>query len=601
VPSQSQPPTKRDLVLGVAAVLVAVQVALRAWALYPSWFYADDYRLIGQARESTLGLDYLTRPHDSQFMPVGRLLAWVVASQEHLSWGTAATTTVALQLLASAACLWMLVVVFGARWRILFPLCVYLSGAMTLSSLMWWASGLNQLPLQAVLFAAVAAWTTYLRQRRLRWLAVTMLVLAVGLLCYVKTLLVLVVLAYLAVAYFSSGGPLRRPRLVVRRYWPAVVAGFVLGAGFLAYYLAEVPQIETGGNTPVAGDLARSMLGRALPVAMLGGPWRWDDANPPVSVADPPGAAVAASWAVLVLGALLLARARRRTGRAWVLFGGYALGAYVLVLTTRAQLVGGVAGLEYRYLADSAGVLTLCVGLATMSVPGAVECSGPRPAARSRWSLPNRPALALLVLLVMSGAFSSVRYVRVWHDDNPGASFVAAASSGLRGKGTVDLADAPLPPEVLIAVNAPFDRTSHFVPLFADNVRFPETSSRLAVLDEDGTPRVAVITPTVTSLPGPDPGCGWEVAEGSTTIPLDGFSGVDDTWLRIGYLSSQADSMVVRVGDLSAEASVRRGLGNIFVRAPFGSSRVTLEAPRDGAIVCVGTIEVGPPEPGDLL
>ncbi|MCW2795397.1 MAG: hypothetical protein JWM79_894 [Nocardioides sp.] len=585
--------------------MVVAQLAFRAWALYPSWFYADDYRLVGQARDSSLGVDYLTRPYDSQFMPVGRLLAWVVGRADHLDWHLAASMSLGLQALASVACLWMLVVVFGRRWQILLPLGVYLSSAMTMPALMWWAAALNQLPLQAVFFAAVATWTAYLRGRRFRWIALTMLVLGVGLLCYVKTLLVFVVLAYVAVAYFSSGGVLRRPWTAVRRYWPAALAGLGVGGAFLVYYVTQVPQIVATGEAPVAGALARSMLGRALVVGMLGGPWRWDDFNPPVGIADPPSAAVAASWVFVVVAAILLVLLRRRTGRAWLLLLAYAGAAYVLLLTTRAQIVGGTLGLEYRYLTDTVCVLVLCVGLATMSVPGAVESSEPRTRTRPRWLATRAsglvPTVALIVLLVVSGSISSVRYVLIWHHDNPGADFVTTASRGLAGHGTVDLADEPLPAEVMSGLTAPYDRSGLFVPLFADNVRFPEVSSRLAVLDKDGSPHDAVIRPNVVSGPGPVPGCGWQVANGSTTVPLEGGAGFEDTWLRIGYLASAADSMSVRVGDLTVDASVSRGLGNIFVRAPFGTSSVTLEAPRDGATVCVDTIEVGPPEPGDPL
>ena len=48
-----------------------------------------------------------------------------------LNWTLAATLTIGVQVLASAACLWMLVTLFGARWGILAPLALYLTSALT--------------------------------------------------------------------------------------------------------------------------------------------------------------------------------------------------------------------------------------------------------------------------------------------------------------------------------------------------------------------------------------------------------------------------------------------------------------------------------------
>src|SRR3546814_2308227 len=80
-----------------------------------SWFYADDYRLIGDARAGGLTLEQLGDPFDSQFMPLGRLIAWVVADSGYVNWPVAAGSILLLQAIASFACLLMLVVLFGDR------------------------------------------------------------------------------------------------------------------------------------------------------------------------------------------------------------------------------------------------------------------------------------------------------------------------------------------------------------------------------------------------------------------------------------------------------------------------------------------------------
>ena len=190
------------------------------------------------------------------------------------SWGTAAAFTLTFSTLAALACWWMLVTCFGARVEILALFAVYLFSAMSAPALMWWAAGLNQLPLQVVWFAAVAAWVHYLRSRRVRWLMATTAVIAIGLLCYVKTLLVLPVLALVALGYFSSGGARARVQDAVRRYWPAAVAGVGLSTLYLVYYVVAVPQpfVEQDRSTGLLGDLADTMIGTSFASSAVGGP-----------------------------------------------------------------------------------------------------------------------------------------------------------------------------------------------------------------------------------------------------------------------------------------------------------------------------------------
>jgi hypothetical protein len=84
------------VVLAAGALMIAGQLIFRGWALYPSWFFTDDYRLMYDARAQGLGWDYLTRPFDSQFMPFGRLLVWVVTASGSMNWFLAASLTLLL-------------------------------------------------------------------------------------------------------------------------------------------------------------------------------------------------------------------------------------------------------------------------------------------------------------------------------------------------------------------------------------------------------------------------------------------------------------------------------------------------------------------------
>ena len=98
-------------------VLVAVQVAVRAWASAGSWFIGDDFNLMTRLYDVPLTLTELFTPHDSQLMPGGILSAWVMANAGPQNWTVAASILVVLQAIASASCLLMLVTVFGRRGR----------------------------------------------------------------------------------------------------------------------------------------------------------------------------------------------------------------------------------------------------------------------------------------------------------------------------------------------------------------------------------------------------------------------------------------------------------------------------------------------------
>lgn len=595
--SRSHP---RATVLALASVMVVAQLGFRAWAGLRAFFYVDDYILVDAARDSGLSLPALTQPYDSQFMPFGRFVAWIASLPDPMSYPLLVSTTLVVQALASVACVWMLVTLFGWRRQVLVPLAFYLTGAMTMPAFMWWAAALNQVPLQAVFFASVAAWVHYLRSRRLGWLALTLVVLGLGLLCYVKTLFLFPVLALLALGWFASGGPVRRVVSVVRRYWPAVLAGVVGGTAYLLYYASAVPQIGSAATPAGAGELADRMVVDTFAPALFGGPWRWNEQIAPVAQADAPGWAVAACWVAAALLVGYLALRRERTLRAWVLLAGYVAADFVLLLITRAQVVGAVSGTEYRYLTDAACAVVLALGLACMELRGAVESSRPRTVPLLTRGLGRRWAVAGTVAVALSGVWSSWSYARVWHDNHPGATYFRAAVASAAGAQEVDLADQFLPPAVTGVFDSRANSTRVVLPLLDPALRFPAVTDDLHVVDDDGRVVQAGIDAATSSTPGPVPRCGWAVRSTAVTIPLE-TAAIDVTWwVRLDYLSSQDSAVRVTAGATEVSTDVRRGLGSLFLRAPGPFAAVRVEGIDPGVTLCVDTITVGQPVATDV-
>ena len=587
-----------QLVLASAALLVGAQVIFRGWALYPSWFFTDDYRLLHDARSEGMSWAYLVRPFDSQFMPFGRFVVWLVSTSHGLDWTLAVTLTLLLQLAAGCACVWMLVTLFGARWGVLAPLTLYLTSVISLPALMWWAASVNQVPMQVAFFVGVGAWVRHLRTRSPGWLAVTLLAVGFGLLCYVKVLFLVPVLAYLAVAYFAQGT--LRERLVgtARTYWPAVLTGGVLSVAYVVHYVSAVPQPFRPARENHVLEVADSMLGTILPTGVLGGPWHWYRTSPPIVLGSPPVWTVHLSWVLVVLVVLYSVLRRARAGRGWVLLASYGLALFALLATSRGQLYGRFAGLEYRYLTDVVCVLALTVGLVFLELNGAPDSSRPRPAPLLAVRL--RPGVAALAvaLVAAGGMLSSTGYVGYWHHDNAGRGYVKNLQAALAGSERVPaLAAQTIPGNVMPDYTRPDNDSRRFASLLQQRVSFPATSDRLQVIDGAGRLAPASIRTGVRSRPGPLDGCGWKVRAAGRDIALTGRTFDWQWWLRIGYLSSADSAVVVTAGDTRRATVVRKGLHSLYVRADGRFDTVSVSGLGDGVTLCVDTIEVGDPVP----
>ncbi len=605
-PPVTAPAVRRGghLVLLVAAALVVVQLCFRAWAVFGGWFYVDDFRLLYDATTSRLSFGYLFRPLDSQLMPLGRLVADLVATSGPLSWTTAAALTLLLQAVASVACVSMLVTLFGVRWGILPPLCVYLFSALTVPAMMWWAASLNQLPLQAVTFAAVALWVRHLRAASTLTLAAVVTVVGIGLLAYVKALLLLPLLLAITLLYFTEGRWRDRlGQLAGRRGRAGVLALVALGAVYVGYYLVHVPQIFTESSWSVAGGLLWTMLGVAFTTAAVGGPWTWRSPNPPTSLADPPAWAVVAAWAAcaaVVVASLLL---RRRSGRAWVLLAGYLGGVWLLAATSRAPVVGADIGLEYRYLTDTAAVLCLVLGLAFLDLIGAPGSSVRRDQpfvrvlARVGPAAPVRTGLLVataVTAMSTSGLVSSWAHARIWQDHNPARDYLETAMADLAAKGrTVALVDEVVPDSVMPSWLFPSSTTPHILGLVPQPTSFPEVATDLYAVGEGGEVRQALIDVHVRGTPGPSPGCGWRVDASGATVPMSGQVVDLSPWVRIGYIASAPTPVTVSLGTRSVHTALRPGLQSLFVRNHGTFDTVSFSGLNEEATVCVEDIEAG--------
>ncbi len=600
-------PTPPDSVLGwirrapvhaVAAALIALSVAWRAGITRRGYLAVDDFPLISRADAAGLGPDYLLALYNNHFMPAAHLLTWVTHRLTGYEYWPYATLLIIGQAVVSIALYRLLVLMLPASWAVLVPLCLFLFTPLTLEVSAWWAVGVNMLPMQLAMVLAVGAFVRYADTGARRHLVTLGLAVALGLVFFEKSLLVVAFVFLLAVLLYAGGNPVT----AIRRWWPAWL---VLTAVSLAYLAAYLGAATSSLRRPASGDEVTTFLGQlfghtVIP-GLLGGPWTWLDGADGAALAAP---TEPARWAALVVFALFVGatiRLRRAVAaRAWLLLALYlALVAALLGATRLGSGFSGVAGAVPRYVAEIAVVAAICVGAAlcgvrALSPPEPSPASAPALPAAARSPVWGYAAFAGVVLFLASSLWSGVGFGNDWAI-KAGRDYLTTARAELAAApaGTVFM-DLPVPEAVVPSLSAPYNAQSRFfAPLDRDPV-FVTKARALSVFDEAGHIRPAWVK-GVTATPGPEPGCGYKLTRGQADrVSLTGR--VVDYWhaARIAYISDRDTTATFRLGDGTVTPfTVHRGLNAVFLLVRGGGAEVELAVADPAATVCTDEIAVG--------
>lgn len=586
----------RVLLAGVA--MVAAQVAYRAWALAGSWFYFDDIAFMSRAMDQPFGVAYLTESYGGHLMPGGFALAWVLTEWAAYDWWPWALTLLAMTAVAGLGMLRLLVSMFGRRPVVLVLLAGYLGYVFTVPAGLWWAAGINQLPLQIALVFGLHAHLHHLRTGRLRPLLATLGWTALGLVFYEKTLLLFGIYALVTLGYFSVGRTPERLRTVWRDYRLAVISYAVAGAAYLALYIRFGLDFSPGESnnqpwSPIAGHL----IGEALSSALIGGPFTWE----PIAVgsfADPSQLVQLMSW--VFLGGVLAYAYRTRTisVRAWSLIGFTLLSNVVLLASARANIVGPDIAREYRYQTESGALFVICAGLAFLPLLGAREVNAERvgvPRTYERGPL----VLAATVAIALGALVSSTRYVVLWQEGNPSKAYFSEVHTTLAAAPDqpVPLVDTGIPQTLLWAFRYPENAYSHVFRNLSARTTYPATSvDRLFMFSETGALTPAAVPTTRAMIP--DAGCGYRLAARGTTIPLDGPVIGGGWWVQAGYDSPRAVTVEITAGTERHVVDLPQGRHDVFFKAEGEFSEIRL-AYQDTSSrgLCVTDLVLGLPEP----
>jgi hypothetical protein len=593
----------RNRVALVAVALVLAHLGFRAWASYTSWFTGDDFAFIAHMSNDS-SLANALEPHGGHLMPAGMYLSWLSETVSSYSWWINATVLLVLQLVVDVGMVVCLVRMFGWRPGILPPMVLAMFTVFSLPMAVWWAVGVNQLPMLVALFWGLASLVTYLRTRRPGPLAASVVWVVVGLLFYEKTLLVIGAFAIVTLSYFASGSLGQRVLHVLKTYRAAAVTYAVVGAGYVVAYCVYALNFDPGDAGSSAADrvVPNMLLNTYLP-GVLGGPLHWQLIEG--AALPEPGNLEVLVWAVAA-GVVVreIHRTRTRCARAWLLPGFFLLADVALVLAGRATLVGPQIALELRYQGELGAVTALALACATLPMIGAVETVAPRPEGLPHSQLTEHPrrVAALTAVVAALGLVSSVTYVGHWQDHLPGRDYFQTLLPSLgSAERPVALVDGPVPTYVMWALGYPDNLLSHLL-VHEDGAEFVDVATdHLSLVDDDGHVVPVKIPHTRDGLPGPQPGCGYRIDGGGTvTVPLDGALSYGGWWVRIGYLSSATSPVVVTAGATSYSTVAKPGVHAIFFRA--GDDRfdsVSISGLAAGVTMCTDDVIVGKPAPVD--
>ncbi len=579
--------------------MVLIQAVARGWALSGSWFYFDDLAFMSRAMSSGLTPEYLFESYGGHLMPGAFALMWLLTRLAAWQWWAWATLLLLAQVVAGLGMLRLLRLMFGETRVVLLLLGGYLVYVYTLPAGLWFAAGVNQLPLQIALVFGLHAHVRYLRDPSWRPLAATVAWTAFGLIFYEKTLLLFGVYALVAICWFSAGNTPERLRRIWERYPIGVlVHGAVAGlytAVYVAYGLDFAP--ETAGTQPLT-PIVFNLVAVAGATAAIGGPLTWQPLEVG-SFADPSQLLQLMSWVVLAGVAYYAYRTRTISRRAWSLVAFTLLANVVLLGSARANVVGPDIALEYRYQTETAALLVVSAGLAFLPLLGAPVQNEVRPDAVRTYESPRLLTLAAAAVVV-AAAVSSVRYVDLWQTRNPTELYYRNLVASLRehqaesGQKRVPMVDAALPQNLLWSYRYPENTYSHVFRNLDDAMAYPSaTVDDLNVLDLSG--ELAPVD--VTNIRGmtPRPGCGQRLTGRRAVIELDGPVIGGGWWVRMPYRSKAQTSVTITMADLTHELDLPAGRHEAWFLAEGDFRKIHLSGYDEEARACVTDVTLGLP------
>lgn len=584
----------------VGLLILVVATALWRWWTISHWsWFADDWIYLYETQEQGF-LSYVFQGYNSHLMPGQFLLTWLITAWQPLSFGLAALVLAAFAVGSLLAWAVALREIFGEKVQLLLPLLLIALSPLLLMPTVWFASGVQVLPLQLFMGLSILFLARYALRGHRRGDAVWLLVsFAAGLFFWEKSLLVMIPLAF--VGYLLvEGSPVAR----VRRLVPVLAAPAVLAAIYTVVYLTTRRSGAIGIQTTQFAPrsfaewwefMSASMRNIGL-TTVAGGPFEtltdpWDSYTP-VSSALATGLGV--GLVVFLVAALVL---RRGSAVAIAMTAVYLLVSWGLVLSSDRYvdtlLVAAGTG---RYATDILPVAALTLAFLTAQTRSGNQTStvrrtlSPRAVEGGRVAMQMVAAciaLAVVVMNVLGWAAAREQSPRPWVD-------AIVADSTRAGDAT--LVSTPPPPTVihpvLFLANAQLPRMLKPLDL---PLSFDRPSQQLLAADASGKLKEAeVVNLAARNKPTDNPTCGFLVRPGETTrIPMT-IDLYRFAWaVRLDYFAEQPTQITVSTDTSDVDLDLKEGLRRMQFTINDTISSFKVSAPAGSSPVCVTQVFVG--------
>jgi hypothetical protein len=346
-------------------------------------------------------------------------------------------------------------------------------------------------------------------------------------------------------------------------------------------------------------SLAANMLRVGFVPAAEGGPWRWFVPGGDYGFAAEIPVVTQVTWvlAALIVGASLWYR--RHALRSWLILAGWLLLADFgpVAIARLTELPASLLGADTYYLADSAPILAICVGLAFWPVIGEQD---PYRVRRPRSGPLAVTAFALTGAFLAGSIWSGVTYLSSTSSART-RSYIDTARSALASArpGTVILS-APVPWYVMYAgFLGPVTQTSRVLgPLAPERagiqfVTVPEGPVRsLMMFDSRGRLRPALDV-GASGVRSARSGTCWPVRSAATRIPLSAHV-FRYTWIvRLSY-SGPATTLQLELGRAVTDVMLPAGRRDISVPVTGEGSAVLVRSLSGDPAACISTLRLDP-------
>jgi hypothetical protein len=598
------------LILGAVAAVIVVESLYVFWTVSRGFFFQDDYLDLGLARQQGFTGRMIEQPVFGHFIPGYNAVNYLLASRGPYDWNAVEVVDVLLFALSLFLLHCVLVRLFGPTWTGV--VLVALAGASfsLVPSIVWWASGLQQLVAIPAILLTILCHIRYLSTGRIRHAVYGGLALTVGLAFYDGALLGALFILLMTLFFWkprTGGGGPARTFWLSRSAWIAygIPVALDLGWRFTHHDLYATPPLPHA--IEAIQFISLSWTQTFIPLLFGVNVW--------LLAGHLERLLVGALGQMVLIAFVVWSIHRRPTAwRAWVVFGLTFLTSTVLVGLTRVSIFGAGDASDVRYVTICVYLFVLSLGFVLLpfrlreSGAAGLELMSMRERAQrgkhgaAKEQRIVHPALVIPVVIVVLVAYSALLGFDqsrdfVIQDDIATRSYFSTFAASWPPKDSVHpfLWDTEVSPVSVSASFYPYDTASFTVGKLHPTVPIDAWGGSGYLLTANGSVIRAVATTIATGDVIPSSGC---VVAGngpaSITVNLDHVTGAQTTFGLLSYRSNTGALATDSLGDL---VHFPKGSGKLLVRLPPVSiDSVGLFVPAHRHL-CVSALRIVIPEP----